>query len=236
MMKVINEELTMNVDDEGIRVQGMDPSHVAMIDVKIKPGLFEVFEKPAEEMITVNLGEFSKFLDRIDKDERVTISYDVEKAKLTILARTGGRRRRFSLPILEPLDDEVPEPKILFKSEGRILTQSVERAIKDADLVSEFMKIQVSREMMKFNATGDMGSADNEFEKDSDELLELKSEEDSASMFTLSYLKDMFGQLKNLTDVVTLSVTTDMPIKIDATPANDPNLEITLYLAPCIGV
>ena len=236
MMKTVNEELSMNIDDEGIRVQGMDPSHVAMIDMKIKPGLFEVFEKPAEKRITVNLAEFSKFLDRIDKEERVTISYDAEKAKLTILARMGGRRRRFSLPVLEPLDDEVPEPKILFKSEGRILTESVERAIKDADLVSEFMKIQISREMMKFTATGDMGSADNEFEKGSDELLELKAEEDSASMFTLSYLKDMFGQLKNLTDVVTLSVTTDMPIKIDATPANDPNLEITLYLAPCIGV
>jgi len=236
LMKTINEELTMNIDDEGIQVRGMDPSHVAMIEAMIKPGLFEVFEKPTEKMITVNLAEFYKFLDRIDKDERIRITYDAEKAKLTILARMGGRSRRFSLPVLEPLDEEVPVPKIFHKSEGRILTQSVDRAIRDAELVSEFMKIQISQELMKFTATGDMGSADNEFEKGSDELLQLKSEEDSNSTFTLSYLKDMFGQLKNLTDVVTLSLSTDMPVKIEATPANDPNLEITLYLAPCIGV
>lgn len=236
LMKTVNEELTLRVDDEGIRALGMDPSHVAMIDLKIKPELFETFEKPAEEMITVNLAEFYKFLDRIDKDERITIIHSMETAKLTIEARKGGRNRQFSLPVLEPLDDEVPEPKIFFKSEGRILTQSVDRGIRDADLVSEHMKIMLTKDTMIFNAVGDMGSARNEWEKGSDELLELKSEEDSAATFTLSYLKDMCGQLKNLTDVVTLSLSNDMPLKIDAVPSNDPNVDITLYLAPCIGV
>jgi proliferating cell nuclear antigen len=234
-MKTVNEELTLRVDDEGIRALGMDPSHVAMIDILIKPGLFDTFEKPKEKMITVNLAEFYKFLDRIDKDERVMITHSMETARLTLEARKGGRSRRFALPVLEPLDDEVPEPKIFFKSEGRILTQSVERALKDADLVSEFVKIMLTKEMLLFNATGDMGSARNEWQKGSDELLQLKSEEDSSATFTLSYLKDMFGQLKNLAEVVTLSLTDDMPLKIEA-EANEPNVEITLYLAPCIGV
>ena len=233
LMKTVNEELTLKVDDEGIQVLGMDPSHVGMIDLRIKPGLFDTFEKPKEKMITVNLAEFYKFLDRIDKDERVMITHSMETARLTIEARKGGRSRRFALPVLEPLDEEVPEPKILFKSEGRILTQSVDRAIKDADLVSEHVKIMLTKEMLLFNATGDMGSARNEWQKGSDELLQLKSEEDSAATFTLSYLKDMFGQLKNLAEVVTLSLTNEMPLKIEA-EANEPNVEITLYLAPCI--
>ena len=45
----------------------------------------------------------------------------------------------------------------------------------------------------------------------------------------------MFAQLKNLSEVVTLHLSTDMPLKIEVTP-NDPNLEITLYLSPMIGV
>ncbi len=234
-MKTVNEELTLRVDDEGIRVLGMDPSHVAMIDLKIKPELFDLFEKPKEEMITVNLAELYRFLDRIDKDERVTITHSTETARFSIEAKKGGRTRRFSLSVIEPLDDEVPEPKIFWKAEGRILTQSVDRAIKDADLVSEFVKIMLTKETMLFNATGDMGSARNEWEKGSDELLQLKAEEDSGATFTLTYLKDMFGQLKDLTEVVTLSLANDMPVKIEA-EANDPNVEIKLYLAPCIGV
>jgi len=235
LLKVINEELTLRVDDTGITVLGMDPSHVAMVDSKVKPGLFEKFTPPeGDGLITVNLSEFSKFLDRVEK-ETVQIDYNAEQAKLYIVAETGGRNRRFSLPILEPLDEEVPKPKIVFKSSARLLTSSVERAIKDANLVSEHIKIEIEGEAVKFDAQGDIGSASNEYTKDSDEVLEIKSEENSAANFTLSYLNDMFGQIHKLADVVTLELSTDMPVKIETEP-NDPNLEITFYLAPMIGV
>ena len=233
LMKTVNEELTLNFDDEGIRVRGMDPSHVAMIDIRLKPGLFDRFDK-TEDMITVNLAELYRFLDRVEKGEQVTIIYDKKEAKLAILTERSGTKRRFALPTLEPLDDEVPEPKILWKSEGRILTQSIDRAIKDSDLVAEHVKIMFTNDTMVFNAVGDVGSARNEWEKDSDELLQLKSEEDSAATFTLHYLKDMFGQLKNLTDVVTLHLANDMPLRIESD--ENENIEIDLFLAPCIGV
>jgi len=235
LLKVINEELTLAIGAEEIVTRGMDPSHVAMVEVKIKAELFDKYEPGTDESITVNLSEFAKFLDRVDKDETIKISYKVAEAKLLIQTRKGGRRRRFSLPVLEPLIEDVPEPKIVFKSSGRILTESVERSIKDANLVSEYMKIMLNESLLQFDATGDMGSARNEFDKESDELLELKAEEEASANFTLSYLNDIFGQLKNLADVVTLELTTDMPLKIEA-GTNNPNLEITLYLAPMIGV
>lgn len=235
LLKALSDELTLRCDDSGISVLGMDSSHVAMIDSRVNAPFFEVYEAPEEGMITLNMLEFSKFLDRIEKNENVKITHDAEQAKLVIATRVGGRIRRFTLPVLEPLDEEVPKPKIYYKSEGRILTQSVDSAIKDADLVSESLKIAFRADMLQLHAHGDLGAAENEWDKGCDELLELKSEEDSVANFTLSYLGDMFGQLKNLSDVVTLHLSTDMPLRIEVTP-NDHNLEIDLYLAPMIGV
>ena len=235
LLKALGDELTLRCDDSGISVLGMDSSHVAMIDSKVNAPFFEVYEAPEEGMITLNMLEFSKFLDRIEKNENVKITHDAEQAKLVIATRVGGRNRRFTLSVLEPLDEEVPKPKIFYKSEGRILTQSVDSAIKDADLVSEHIKIAFRSDVLQLQAHGDMGDAENEYENGCDELLELKSEEDSVANFTLSYLKDMFGQLKNLSEVVTLYLSTDMPLRIEVTP-NDLNLEIDLYLAPMIGV
>ncbi|MCK4265965.1 MAG: hypothetical protein KAX31_01710, partial [Thermoplasmata archaeon] len=191
MLKTVNEEMTLHVDEEGIQTMSMDPSHVAMIEASIKAELFDKFKKPeGKHLITLSLSEFSKFLDRVDKDESAKISYQEDKAKLFIHTKKGGRRRRFSLPVLEPLEDEVPKPKIFFKSEARILTQSVVTAIKDASLVSEHIAILFTKDMLKISATGDMGSAVNEFDKGSDEFLELKAEEDASATFTLSYLAD----------------------------------------------
>ena len=90
-------------------------------------------------------------------------------------------------------------------------------------------------ETLKFEATGDMGSASNEFVKDSDEVLTLKSEEDSTATYTLSYLVDMIGKIKSMAEVITLELSTDMPLKIEV-ESNNENLEVTLYLAPCIGM
>lgn len=237
LLKVINEEMTLKVDNTGISATGMDPSHVAMIDAKLKAELFDEFTPMEQDggNITINLSEFNKFLERIEKDEIVKIDYSAEQAKLTINTSIGGRARRFSLPVLDPYEEEVPSPKILFKSSARILTQSVTRAIKDAGLVSEHMRVAIEGEVVKFDAQGDIGSAINEFTKNSDEVLDIKSEEDSAAMYTLSYLEDVFAQLKNIADVVILELSTDMPLKIEA-GTNDPNLEATLYLAPMIGV
>ena len=233
LLKEVNDELTMYVDETGIQLRGMDPSHVAMVDAKILPELFEKFEH-TEKTITVNLSEFCKFLDRIGGKEKATINYSVERAELQILAKKTGYTRRFTLPTLEPLDDETPAPKIFFKAEGRILTQSVDRAIKDADLVSEHVKFVMTEAGMKINGVGDMGSASNEFDKDGDELLELKVEEEANATYTLSYLKDMFSGLKKLSDVVVIELSTDMPMKIKADAIQD--IELTLFLAPCIGV
>lgn len=234
LLKTVNDELTLYVDDSGIQVQGMDPSHVAMVDAKILPGLFDKFEV-SEKKITVNLSEFNKFLDRIGKDENPIIQYNAEEARIVILAKKHGYSRRFSLTTLEPLEEGMPEPKIVFKAKARIVTESVGRAIKDADLVSEHVRFVLTEDAMKINAVGDMGSAANEYEKGSDALLELTVEEEAKATYTLSYLKSMFGALKDLAEVVTISLSTDMPIKIEA-ETNDPDLEITLYLAPCIGV
>ncbi len=239
LLKEVNDELTMYVDETGIQLRGMDPSHVAMVDAKILPELFEKFEPMVNDSlkmqkITVNLSEFCKFLDRIGGKEKATIEYSTTEARMVILAKKTGYTRRFTLPTLEPLDDEVPEPKIFFKAEGRILTQSVDRAIKDADLVSEHVKFVMTEAGMKINGVGDMGSASNEFDKDGDELLELKVEEEANATYTLSYLKDMFAGLKKLSDVVIIELSTDMPMKIKADAIQ--NIELTLFLAPCIGI
>jgi proliferating cell nuclear antigen len=137
------------------------------------------------------------------------------------------------MPILEPLDDEVPQPKIFFKASSRILTQSLRRAIRDASLVSEHVKVAVEGDNFTVSATGDMGSAQSNWEKGSDELLDLKAQEDAKATFTLSYLQDIVNAVTASSEVATLELSTDMPIKMNF---ELPQGRLVYYLAPCIGV
>lgn len=230
---VIVDEGTFVMNEAQLKLLAMDPSHVAMVDFELPGEFFDKYRCEGEPKLSINVKELLKFLDRVDRDEDVTIRLDEEKARLVINCKRGGHSRRFEMPILEPIDEEVPQPKIFFKAKARILTNSLRMAIKDADLVSEHVKVSVEGEALKVSAVGDMGSAFSEWEKGSDDLLELKSEEDSSATFTLSYLDEIVNAAGNSSEVATVELSTDMPIKMDF---ELPKGRLVYYLAPCIGV
>ncbi len=232
-LSVIVEEGTFTMNEAQLKLLAMDPSHVAMVDFELPSSFFDKYVSEGEPKLSINIKEFLRFLDRVDRDEEVRIVLNEEKARLIIHCKRGGHSRRFEMPILEPLDEEVPQPKIFFKAKARLTTDALRMAIRDANLVSEHVKLEVEDEVFKINAEGDMGSSFSEWEKDSDDLLELKVDEDSNATFTLSYLQDIANAAGANSEVATLELSTDMPIKMDF---EIPQGRLIYYLAPCIGV
>jgi len=228
----IIEEGCFNIDGEKIELLAMDPSHVAMVDFELPRDFFDSYVCEEYPRLFINIGEFLKFLDRVERDERVKIRLDEDRGRLVIQCIRPGHTRRFMMTILEPLDEEVPQPKIFFKSSARILTHSLRQAFRDADLVSEHVKIEITGDMLKMSAIGDIGSAFSEWERGADELLELSVEEESGSNFTLSYLMDVTNAVGVSSEVATLELTTDMPLKM---AFELPQGKLVYYLAPMIG-
>jgi proliferating cell nuclear antigen len=232
-LSVIVEEGTFVMNEAQIKLLAMDPSHVAMVDFELPSTFFDSYKCEGEPKLSINIKEFLRFLDRVDRDEQVRIVLNDEKARLVIHCKRGGHNRRFEMPILEPLDEEVPQPKIFFKSKARITSDAVRMAIRDANLVSEHVKVEMVDGLLKVNAEGDMGSSFSEWETNSDDVLELKVDEDSNATFTLSYLQDIANAAGANSEVVTIELSTDMPIKMDF---EIPVGRLVYYLAPCIGV
>ncbi|MBT6603543.1 proliferating cell nuclear antigen (pcna) [Candidatus Bathyarchaeota archaeon] len=232
-LSVIVEEGTFVMNEAQMKLLAMDPSHVAMVDFELPSEFFDSYKCEGEPKLSINIKEFLRFLDRVDRDEQGRIVLNEEKARLVIHCKRGGHSRRFEMPILEPLDEEVPQPKIFFKGKVRITSDALRMAIRDANLVSEHVKVEMEDGLLKINAEGDMGSSFSEWLKDSDDVLELKVDEDSNATFTLSYLQDIANAAGANSEVVTIELSTDMPIKMDF---EIPTGRLVYYLAPCIGV
>lgn len=232
-LSVIVEEGTFIMNEAQMKLLAMDPSHVAMVDFELPSSFFDSYICEGEPKLSINIKEFLRFLDRVDRDEQVRIVLNEEKARLVIHCKRGGHSRRFEMPILEPLDEEVPQPKIFFKSKARVTSDALRMAIRDANLVSEHVRVEMEKDRLKINAEGDMGSSFSEWETDSDDILELKVDEPSTATFTLSYLQDIANAAGANSEVATIELSTDMPIKMDF---EIPLGRLVYYLAPCIGV
>lgn len=230
-LSIIAEEVEFTVNPEGLMAVQMDRDHRAMFVLKMPSTAFERWDVIEEQKFTVDVDNLVKrFLKNTCKEESVEFSIDPERARLNVTLR-GKTVRQKEVPILQPTDEEVPQqPKVFFKTKARIIIGSLRKAISDTSLVSENVRIAVEGGSLKISATGDMGSVHNEWEKGSDDLIEIRGEDDSSATFTTSYLEKIMKAIQPLSEAATLELSTDMPMKIF--PELDQGCVLDFYLAP----
>lgn len=238
MLYAINEEQTLIVTDTGIHTRCMDNDHTTMIDARINiaGGSIRLDDFTEEtEKINLNMGELSKRLARFGKNDEVDLHYDPERARVVLEKDKRGSLRRFELPVLEPLDYEVPQPKIVFKSKIQLDIDALILAVKDANLVGEFIVFDAKEKLFTIKSDGDYGSTFNEWAPESDDIISFTVEEEHNSTFTLDKLDTIVRASKPLAKRVQIELDQDMPVKLEL-QSTSPGVEATFYLAPCIGV
>lgn len=234
VIRTIGEEQSIEARNDGLHVVGMDPSHVAMINAEFQKELFDSYEVEEDDNVTINVNELYKRLNRIEKNERVTLEKDVKQAKFLITVQKGTRIRRFKMNILADEAAEVPEPKIFFKGKVRITHDDFHMALNDAQLVSEHIVVIMEKDVMKIEGYGDEGDTLAQWDENSDDILSLKIDEDGKATYTLSYLMEIVKAIKGLSEVLEVEISTDMPIRIKAECVD--HIKLEFFLAPCIGV
>jgi len=241
LLGAVNEEMALNITKDGINVVAMDSTHVAMIDLKVQNSAFGEYELEEENLIlSFNINELKKRLDTVDlKDERVSIDHDPEMQKIQLNVRNPEtqRKRLLKLSLLEPLDEEVPKPRISFHGSAKFSLDDFEQAIKDASMVSEHIVIRIFREdgndKLTFDARGDMG--DSFLEVNTFDSFKIDNEaEEAKATFTTSWLAGFVGAIKPIAKQITIEISTDMPMKISLN--GNSKVDCDLFLAPCIGV
>jgi proliferating cell nuclear antigen len=225
------DEANFSVDGEGIRLRAMDPSHVAMVDFEWPKESFEEYLCDEPTKLAVNVSEMLKLLRRIGGDESIELVVEPGSPKLMMILKSKYTRT-FGMSTLEPSTEEVPTPKISFNASARLTTSLLRNALEDAGAVSDHIIFDASKEKLTVRATGDVGNVVVDVEKGSDELLSLEAKDNARSTFSLNYLSEMVKAASNLSDVVMLEFSTDMPVRLNFELPSKGRLQY--YLAPRI--
>jgi proliferating cell nuclear antigen len=233
VISTLIDEATFDITPDTIKLRAMDPSRVAMIDFEWPKTVFDEYAASETMKICVNISELLKLLKRAGKDESVELSLDEKTGRLQTTIR-GKYIRAFNMPTLEPVEEEVPTPKVTFNAKAKITTEGLREAIEDAILVSDHVRIEADSEKLTMNATGDLMGAKIEMKKGNDTLLDLETKENSKATFSLSYLSEILKAAVATSDIATLEFSTDMPIKLDFKQQREGKL--SFYLAPRIEV
>ncbi|MBU2395740.1 MAG: hypothetical protein KKH70_20590 [Gammaproteobacteria bacterium] len=248
----LNEDVTLQLDYEGLKIITMDTSHVAMVNLKLPNSFFDEYPVNETVKIGVNIPTVLKALGKITKNDdyldaeytytmntkeikndegQVIASSQIKSNEKLVLTLIGDIRRKKTVPCLEPLDTEVPEPRIFFKSKTRIVLKTLKRIVDDFD--GQHLTIETDEENIKFSSSHDDYDEETPLNKDNDNIIEHRVEESSKTTYTMSYVIQILRPVVKVSEVGTLEYSEDMPFKLDV---ELPQGTLEYFLAPCIGV
>jgi proliferating cell nuclear antigen len=228
-LAVLIDEAEFVLDEKGLALKATDPSQISMVDFLLEKKDFRHFDVKEKAKIGIDLDYLRQIMSRAKPDDELEIELDAEQNRLNVKF-SGASVRKFNLPLIDISAAELPNPKIEFDAEAKMLASVLQDALKDASLVSSHVSVGVEGDKFVVKADSSKGNLDSVTEKDKKNLLELNAKKDAMSMFPLDYLQDMLKTALAGTPVL-VSLKGNAPIQIsyDIGPAH-----IKYFLAPRI--
>ena len=220
------EEATFEATVEGISFRGMDPSHVALIDISWPNSAFEKYECDSDIKFGVRIDEFSKLIKRADKSSTIEINISEDNMLLV----TIGKNKKYKMRLIESSASDTPLPKISYDCKISLPSSTFDKILGDVQVVSDYLIITSSETMAEFSGKGDSGEVKINLEKAKDELTELEITQNAHGQYSLEYLNPIVKAVGASVESVTCEFSTEKPLRVEFKVANIGRIHF--YLAP----
>ncbi len=220
------EEATFVATTEGITFRGMDPSHVALIDISWPNSAFEKYECDADIKFGVRIDEFSKLIKRAEKKDGIEISISEQNMLLV----TIGKNKKYKMRLIESSATDTPLPKIPYDAKITMASSRFDKILGDVQVVSDYLTMHTADSKADFSGKGDSGEVVIDIDKDEKDVEEISSKEDSSGTYSLEYLNPVVKAVGNTAGLVSCEFSTAKPLRIEFKVANIGRIHF--YLAP----
>ena len=222
------DEATFEAAAEGISFRGMDPSHIALIDIHWPNHAFEKYECDSLVKFGIRIDEFSKLIKRADKKDAIEISLSDDS--MLHVKMSNGYKREYKTRLIESSASSTPLPKLNFNSKAVLTAMAFDEVLSDVQVVSEYISIESKPGKINFSGRGDSGEAEIALEAGNEGLEDLAVKEESKATYSLDYLSKITKAVVSMGGSVTAEYSNKMPLRLEFKIANVGRIHF--YLAP----
>ena len=209
------DEAKLNVNEDGMQIKAVDPSHVAMIEANLIKSAFDSYEADVAEM-GIDVDKFKTVLTVAGKEDMISLEKDDKLNRLVV--NIGNLTR--AMPLLDT--SGMPDPKVPSLDLPAFVSVSVEeisQGLKASKSVSDHIALSTTKDSFRLICEGDnQNRVDLTLGKE--QLEKLVSPEETTSLFSLEYFALMVNSLPP-DRILHINLGTDLPVKMDADLAID---------------
>ncbi|EER16222.1 proliferating cell nuclear antigen, putative [Perkinsus marinus ATCC 50983] len=230
----IVKEGNFDLSDEGIRVQTMDTTHVALVQMELKESAFDEFRCDRESCVGINFEALTKLLKLCRDDDSLSLKKEEDCDTLTITSAGEGRAVECDMNLMDIENEQLGVPDCEYSCEIKMKCSQFAKICRDLkDCGGENLRIDCDKNSVKFSmkCDGHVKSSSIKLEHDV-EITHCKEAVENLC-FSLRYLLLFTNKACALSDDVTLRLSAETPLMIDYCVADSPEKGFVRYfLAP----
>ncbi|KZS86633.1 proliferating cell nuclear antigen [Sistotremastrum niveocremeum HHB9708] len=156
-IKELVTDANFECNEEGINLQAMDNSHVALVAVKLDADGFAKYRCDRAMPLGVNLTSLTKVLKCAKDDDRVTLKARDNADVLNLLyeAFVGDRVAEYEMKLMDIDADQLGIPETDYDVQVAMSSTEFARICRDLTNLGESVKIEVNKEGVRFTSEGD---------------------------------------------------------------------------------
>ncbi len=223
----IVEDAMFIVNTDGITFRGMDPSHVALLDVTFPKSSFEELDSKTS-FFGLRVDDFKTVFNSASNDDVVELQIsDHDMMKVSI---SGTLSMEYNIKLLERTEVNTPIPKTEYKARLSLETETLTRILSNIEKISDYVTINCNSDGVEFSGKGDVGDAKINLERGNPELKDIVLSENSAAVYSLEYMAKIIRDIGRASKSVNMEYAERNPIHIMFQMPSEARVEY--YLAP----
>ncbi|KAG8872485.1 proliferating cell nuclear antigen [Tulasnella sp. 331] len=156
-IKELVTDANFEANDEGLQLQAMDNSHVALVSVHLQRAAFIKFRCDRPMPLGVNLASLTKVIKCAKDDDTITLraNDDQDALHLTYEAKNSDRIAEYEMKLMDIDADSLGIPETEYDATVKLSSSEFQRIVRDLSQLGESVRIDVTKEGVKFASDGE---------------------------------------------------------------------------------
>jgi proliferating cell nuclear antigen len=205
VVSTLVSEVKLAISKDGLEAKAVDPSHVAMLVLKLQKGIFEEFTGEPTE-IGVDVEKLKEVLRLSKPGDVLELQFDGKR----LVANVGRLARQMA--VVDPAGITDPKvPNVNPPASVTVKTEEMRQGIRGSESFTDHVTLSLEPDAFTMHSEGDTDRLDLRLPKES--LTRLDVKEPVKSMYPLDFFSAMVKSIAS--EDATLFVGNEYPLKIE---------------------
>jgi proliferating cell nuclear antigen len=212
-IKELVVEANAEVKPEGIFIQAMDTSHVALISVNLKAEGFASFNCSSHMTLGINMQNLSKIMKLSGSSDSVTLKANQDASNLLLIFadEKSNKKVEFDMHLLTLETEALTIPELDYEATITMSAKEFAELCRDMHQVTETVAISTAGQKVRFLTESDIGKANTVLENTSTTKVEVTS--DVNLSFSLRCL-NQFNKAACFANEITIKLANSKPLLV----------------------